>query len=220
MGEENRRKKGFYSAVNDEWLEINGPSDSFSQSADEHGQIQEISHCDGPALTNAERISGGVHVEITGRPPQNEDGVEPVCRRLALAIRRKTNLTASADGGRPTGGETGADWYIQHGDENVPVQVTRVGSQEMWAKLGRNKSVVFERLSQEMASEIARAIEAKRHKVDNHTILALDAGVSAGGMFEDVVCAWHSKYGPSVVDMRVREIWLVGYSPETTFLLR
>src|SRR3954468_9670349 len=120
MPDENRVKRGFYSAVNDEWLETSELSDSFSQETDERGQIHQIDHCDGPAVTRANRTPDGVAVEITGRPPQNEAGVEPVCHRLALALQAATGVTSSASGGRPTGVETGVDWYICHGNELVP----------------------------------------------------------------------------------------------------
>ena len=89
----------------------------------------------------------------------------------------------------------------------------------MWSALGRQGTVAYDRLSGQMAAEIARSIEAKRLKIDAKTILALDAGISGGFMFEQVVAAWPSLYGAAVLGMHVREIWLVGYSRETTFRL-
>ena len=70
-----------------------------------------------------------------------------------------------------------------------------------------------------MAAEMAVRSKRSVSKIDARTILALDSGISSGSMFEPVVAAWRLSYGAAVVNMRVRDIWLVGYSPETTFRL-
>jgi hypothetical protein len=50
--------------------------------------------------------------------------------------------------------------------------------------LGRDGTVAFKGPNDQIAADIARSIEPKRVTIDNRTILALDAGISGGSMFE------------------------------------
>jgi hypothetical protein len=190
--------------------------DYYRQTKNGMGDVDQAEHGDGPMRTRSEATQDGARIEMSGRPPQNEDGVRGVCVRLAQAISVRTGEVCIADPEKPLGPEDGVDWYLKSKRGDVwGVQVTRVGSRSRWAQSARGERVAEEIPTPDAASEIWEAIERKLSFRGG--ILALDIGQPGLHGFRATLEAFREKYGRDVQEqVRFTEVWLVGYSPETT----
>jgi hypothetical protein len=190
--------------------------DYYKQRTDDAGDIVEIEHGDGPMRTRSEASASGARIVMAGRPQQNEEGVLGVCTCLAEAIKEKTGEDWSADAEKPRSPEGGVDWYLRSRQGGVwGVQVTRVGASKRWARSARGERVEGEISTADAAAEIWEAIERKI--TFRGGILALAVGQPGAHAFRATVDEFQRKYGRKVQErVQFSEVWLVGYSPETT----
>ena len=166
--------------------------------------------------TRSEATGWGARIVMSGRPQQNEEGVRDVCVRLAEAISVRTGEYWQPDEKEPLGPESGVDWYLRSSRGNVwGVQVTRVGLRSRWARSGRGERVAEDFLAADAASEIWEAIKRKLRVRGG--ILALNIGQPGMHSFRETLEAFRAMYGRDMQEqVRFSEVWLVGYSPETT----
>ncbi len=190
--------------------------DYYKQRTDAAGDVAEVEHGDGPMRTRSEATDSGARIVMAGRPQQNEEGVGDVCVRLAQALNDRTGEDWRADAERPRGLENGVDWYLRSSRGGVwGVQVTRVGAANRWARTARGERVAEDLSSADAAAEVWEAI--RRKIAVRGGILALAVGQPGAHAFRATVEEFQRRYGREVREqVRFSEVWLVGYSPETT----
>lgn len=196
----------------------NQPGDYSRENANSLGDVTHIEHGDGPMQTHAEARAEGAVFQMSGRPPQAEEGTKEVCIRLARALTCRTGHIWKAEEDAPSGPERGIDWFLRDADGvRLPVQVTRVGRRERWAAIASRGSVRGTATAAEAAADIWEAIERKMPTQDAETVLALNVGQPGYYGFSSVVDEFRRRYD---CDLRkgitFREVWLVGYSLNTT----
>jgi hypothetical protein len=196
-----------------------GPQDFFRQSI-EHGEVARVEHADQGMHTSAEIEGDDVSYTMAGRPPRGEQGNNLVAEMISAASSKQFGGDWKAHPTAPEGPERGVDWYIeQAGEEAVGVQVTRAGPSQRWAESQGNGTDGVLRID-DVAAEIADAIEKKLNAQDPLVILALSIGQPGVHAFQDVVQAFRATYLPMLRPrIRFAQIWLVGYSLETTHRL-
>lgn len=181
--------------------------------------VDHVAHGDGPMETWAEiGESAEIRFQMGGKPPQNEDGSQRVARQLADALAMRDGKPWTAAATAPTGPERGIDWnLIDSSGVERPVQITRVGPSERWSRIRTNAVRGTVTVSQ-AAQEIAGAIRRKVPSQDARTILALSTGQPGYYGFTDVIAEFKRAWLPQLASsLRFAEVWLVGYSAETTF---
>lgn len=209
MADEERRPPGLLNAA--------FPENYVEQGLDDRGEMHHINHADGGLNTHAVRTDTGGRVELSGRPPQNEAGARRVSELLADALTRETGTVWKADPEGPPSDHLDVDWYIRCPPRNYwAVQITRAGSEERWRRIGRGERLIHDLPSAEGAAEIWAAIERKRHHRGG--ILAIDVGPGGAHAFRQITDEFIRVYGTGLQDMddRFGQVWLVGYTAETT----
>jgi hypothetical protein len=191
----------------------------YRQEKNAAGEVVEQQHGDVAMFTRSEATDIGARIDMSGRPKQGEEGVHGVCVRLANALSARTGETWTADPAGPVGPEDGVDWYLRSGFGGVwGVQVTRVGSRSRWEQCATGKPVAEEVPAAVAALEIWEAI-ARKLKIRGG-ILALDIGQPGMHAFGRTLEAFRDVYGEDThARVRFSQVWLVGYSLETTVRL-
>ena len=195
------------------------PSDYVRQVLNGQNEVQHSSHGDAGMVTSSDQTDDGIQIRMAGRPQQNEDGVHQLCVRLALAVSLRDGGDWRADDHPPHGPETGTDWSLrtaQGGEWGV--QVTRVGKTQRWETLANGRHVLELLSTSEAAAEIWDAIERKLRTKGG--ILALSVGQPGAHAFAGVIDEFRRAYGALVrASVRYSQVWLVGYTLETTVRL-
>jgi hypothetical protein len=182
------------------------------------GGVEHVAHGDGPMETWAQiEESTDISFQMSGKPPQNEEGNQRVARQLADALTLRDNARWTPDRSAPSGPERGIDWNLFDPRGAVrPVQITRVGSPERWSR-ARTSGVTGAVTLSQATEDIAQAIRRKLPSQDARTILALSTGQPGYYAFTEVVTAFKRTHLPQLTpSLRFAEVWLVGYSLEST----
>jgi hypothetical protein len=126
---------------------------------------------------------------MSGRPPQNEEGVREVRLTLTQALSDATGIEWTADRRPPDGLNIGTNWVLRNITATLPVQVTRVAPQERWQAVGSTGAVDGAATASDAAAEMSAAIERKLPQQDSHRLLALDIRIPGSRVSE------HCLYG-------------------------
>ncbi len=161
-----------------------------------------------------------ISLEITGRPPQNEEDTARVCELLATVKSSDgVRFRAVEQSDRDVDGELHSDT-----DEVQEIQVVRAWSEsDLWRTLSI-ESHAQRSLTISEAIELLRvAIDNKRNRLPvaqrRKLILALDAGRLPGLALEPVVAALLAGDRSGILSAEFAEIWLVGPNERLTWRL-
>jgi hypothetical protein len=181
------------------------------------GEVEEIRHDDTGTFSQSVAQTDGATFSLSGRMPRQEEGSPEVCTALAGAKSIEDGTSWRAEDPQ----HEGDDGCLRSGDERWPVQVTRANPRERWAQAGRTGSAEGTVSTNEAAAEIWRAIEKKVEQVGHRTtrtILAVSVGIPGFHGLRHVVEEFRRAYGPRLKEqVTFPEVWLVGYTPETTY---
>ena len=168
----------------------------------------------GTPEASASDVSGNsVTIEVTGRPPRQEDGTPDTASRLLTALKaRGATWTEAFDlakaQGRP---ENGEDAELRHADpkRRLPIQITRA-EQTIWNELGRHGVVTRTCTFEEAADLLWKALTHKRIPPDQKggLVLALDAATPAAFAMRPVIDALLKRHDPSQLGFFA--VWVVG----------
>jgi hypothetical protein len=192
-----------------------GPADSVAETI--RADFHSVDHVDGPMTVRSQQTQEGVTFEMSGRPPQQEDGSGAVCIRLAQALSRASADLWTAES-ETTGRESGIDGFVvAPNGQRVGVQVTRVGQQRRWASVGQTGAAVGSTTPSDAADNIWEAIHRKLTVQDPKVILALHAGEPPYYGFPEVIQLFERRHGATLRTKVVfAQVWLIGYTEATT----
>lgn len=190
--------------------------DYYSQDVDAGGAVTSTQHGDVAMRTHSEATPAGIRLRMSGHPAQGEFGNRAVAETLAAAMMHRSGVSWVADAEPPSRTDTEVDWFLRADRRGVcGVQITRVGPRERWAAVARGGRLDEEISADEAADEIWQAIVRKSHVRGG--ILALAVGQPGGHAFPDVLDSFRRLYAARVPSsVGFTEVWLVGYSLETT----
>jgi|GEM_PF-6248533 len=193
--------------------------DSYHQHI-EDGNVTEVAHSDAGMETSAKIDESRVAFAMSGKPPQNEQGNQRVAQLLSEALSERDRAQWTADPSPPPSQDCWVDWNLKDPARTVwPVQITRLGPTDRWAQV-RGTGVAGALTAREAAKEIAVAIQRKLPAQDPRMILALSAGQPGFCIFAEVITEFRLVYLPDLRPLlRFAQIWLVGYSLETTIVV-
>jgi hypothetical protein len=202
-------------------ISVNLDENSLVQGTDRKGEVRHIAHCDAAFHSITDLSDDVADFRMHGPPHRGEYGNKEVCVMLAQAITFVTGTVWSADQETPSDGRPWVDWIIRNENgQSWDVQVTRVGLEALGSALGAGKDVSGRQTFSQAATEIWPAIERKLSSQDPRTILALNIRYPGSHGFEPVVETFWQTYRTEL-QRRVRfaQVWLVGYTLETTFCI-
>lgn len=163
--------------------------------------------------------SGNVTLNLTGKPPKNEQDADEVCARLVRVLNDRGAAWGELKAGVPDGD---VDYYasdVRTPATKLQMQVVRASDNEpMWAALGGDNKVDVKLESAMAADELLQVLEKKfrKYPADQRGQLALviDANRIPSHTFQQVFDSFRSHHLEACKSFGFEQVWVVGAREE------